>query len=181
MDNQQIRIECEGSTTVTLDELRELQHYKDLSDKNYDRLRTSIINLGFSFPVFFWEDKEGTKWIIDSHQRKRTLMKMRSEEGYMIPPLPAVRIFAKDREEAKKKLLAQESSYGDIQQEGLYEFINEEGLELDEAELETYVAIDEFDREYGDESSGEEGVSGNQDKSCSICKSYHERNHTQAE
>lgn len=149
MDNQpQIRIECEGSTTVTLDELKELQgELKELSDKNYDKLRTSIINFGFSFPIFFWEDKDSTKYVIDSHQRKRTLMRMRSEEGFQVPPLPAVRIFAKDRVEAKEKLLALNSSYGKITEEGLYGFINEEGYELDEAELETFVEIDEFNYE----------------------------------
>lgn len=176
MDNPAISIQCEGSTTVSLDELKELHHYKDLTEEAYDKMRTSIVNLGFSFPILFWEDKDGTKYIIDAHQRKRTLMKMRSEEGFIVPPLPAVRIQAKDKQEAKMKLLAQDSDYGKIQQEGLYEFINEVGFELDPLELETFVEIEEFGREY-DDTEDNSDAPGNQNKSCSLCHDYHSRNH----
>jgi len=175
MDNQPtIEIQCEGSTTVTLDELKELQHYKDLTDKAYDKARLSIINLGFSFPIFFWEDKDATKYIIDAHQRKRVLMRMRSEEGYIIPPLPAVRIFAKDKVEAKKKILAQESQYGKIQEEGLYEFINEGGFELDSAEIETFIQIPEFTFE---QEATQQGTDETVDDTCLTCKAYHYNNH----
>lgn len=141
-----IRIACEGSIFVRLEELNELQSYKNLTDEAYQKAKTSILELGFSFPIFVWEN-EGKMWIIDAHQRKRVLTRLRDVEGYIIPPLPAVRIHAKDKTEAKKKILAQESQYGDITQEGLYEFMNEEGFELDATELETFVDIDEFDWE----------------------------------
>lgn len=173
MDNQEIRIECEGSFTVSLDEIKELHHYKELTEEAYDKGHTSISQLGFSFPFFIWEDSEGTKWAIDGHMRKPILMRMRSE-GWKVPELPAVRIFAKDRLEAKKKLLAQESQYGKIQEEGLNEFMNEAGYELDPGEVDTFVAINEFDYEYN-QNQEEEKPSGQQ--SCSVCRDYHERNH----
>jgi len=172
-----INIQCEGSTTVSLDELRELQTYKDLTDAAYRKARKSILELGFSFPIFFWEDKDATKYIIDAHQRKRVLMKMRSEEGYFVPPLPAVRIFAKDKKEAKKKILAQESQYGDITPDGMYEFINESGFELDEVELEQFVDIDEYQfNEPEPTPDTDESQHGKQEE-CLFCKRYHENNH----
>lgn len=143
-----IRIACEGTLTVELDELAEMQHYKDLTEQAYIKGKTSILELGFSFPIFIWEDN-GIKWIIDAHQRKRILTKMRDEEGFTIPPLPAVRIQAANKTEAKKKILAQESQYGDITQEGLYEFINEEDSLLDAVDLSGFVDINEFALEYG--------------------------------
>ena len=92
-DEKTIRIECDGSTTVDIDELHELQgSLKDLSDANYLKGKTSILENGFSFPVLMWVDQAGTKWIIDFHQRKRILKRMRDTEGYNIPKLMPYRI-----------------------------------------------------------------------------------------
>jgi hypothetical protein len=145
-----IRIECKGATLVALDELNTLQgRLKDLTDKNYNKLKASILKHGFSFPIFMWIDANGMRWVVDAHQRKRVLTRMRDTEGYIIPPLPAAIIFAKHRKEAKEKLLAQESHYGKTTEEGLYEFMNEEGFELNPAELIEEVTFPEFDMEYG--------------------------------
>lgn len=176
--NKTIRIACEGSLAVGLDELAELQHYKDLTQKDYEKAKNSILELGFSFPIFIWEEN-GIKWIIDAHQRKRVLTKMRDEEGYTIPSLPAVRIQAVDRKEAKKKILAQESQYGKIQEEGLYEFVNEDGFVLDTGDLASFVEIDEFEFEYGTEQKEEAAKpEGEPDKECESCAAYHNADHT---
>ena len=125
----EIRIECTGTENIDLDNLVELQgNLKELSKENYTRLKDSIIKYGFSFPMFVWKS-EGKNYIIDAHQRKKTLQKLK-EEGCEIPPLPTVFINAKDRIEAKEKLLQLNSNYGKITQDGLYEFINEPGFEL---------------------------------------------------
>lgn len=73
-----IRIECEGATTVDIDELNDLQcDFKDISDKDYKKLKTSILENGFSFPAFLWKDQTGKLWIVDAHRRKRALKRMR--------------------------------------------------------------------------------------------------------
>lgn len=177
MDEKTIRIACEGTTTVILDELKELQSYKELSTEAYGKMKESILKLGFSFPVLFWEDNDGTKYVIDAHQRKRVLMKMRSEDGFAIPPLPAVRIHAKDKREAKEKILAQESQYGKITQEGLYEFINEEGFELDPIELESFVEIDEFQFEQEASETPEQEEQKEKKEECDQCKVFHFNSH----
>lgn len=123
-------INCTGATTVNLDELHELQgNLKDLSETNYVKLRNSLTQFGFSFPIFVWEDIDGTKYILDAHQRRKTLLKMR-EEGWNIPQLPAVYIIATSKLEAKKKLLLLNSRYGEITEEGMTQFVNEVGLEI---------------------------------------------------
>jgi len=178
-ENKTIRIECEGSTTVTLDELKELHHYKERTREHYEKFKASVLRLGFKFPIFFWEDMEGTKWIVDAHGRKQFLMEMRASEGYNIPPLPAVRIFAKDKKEAKEAVLAQESVFGKILEEPLYEFINEEGFELDESDLSTFTEIYELDMEFNNEpaKTGDEEQQS-KEKACQLCTAYHSRNHT---
>ncbi len=123
--DMEVKIACKGATTVSLDEMLDLQgDLKTLSEDDYVKLRNSITEFGFSFPEFYWEDTEGKKWTIDAHQRNRTLRKMR-DEGWTIPPLPADPIFAKDKTEAKKKLLLQISRYGKLSDTGLADFVNE--------------------------------------------------------
>lgn len=124
--NQRIlQISCQGHTAVPLAELVDLQgDLKDLTEVNYVKLYNSMVKYGFSFPVFYWEDSTGVKWTIDSHQRQRTLRKMESE-GWTIPPLPADPIFAKDKAEAKQKLLLLNSKYGKMTQEGYDAFTSD--------------------------------------------------------
>lgn len=140
-----ITISCQGAVNLSLDELTELQgNLKDLIEENYIKIRNSIIEYGFSFPIFFWQDTNGTKYIIDAHQRKRTLTKMR-EEGFTIPPLPAVEIFAKDKIEAKKKLLLLNSRYGKITREGYDEFIDDPDSQIIESDMTDLLEIPEIE------------------------------------
>jgi hypothetical protein len=140
-----IRIECQGATTASLSELNNLQgDLKNLTEVDYSKLKSSILEFGFSFPIFMWEDGDGKKWIVDAHQRIRTLTKLQ-EEGYIIPPLPADRIFAKNRIEAKKKLLVLNSRYGQITESGLTEFLNEEDFEIPIEDMQEYLTFPEID------------------------------------
>ena len=140
-----IQIACKGATEVALAELSELQgNLKDLSEQNYVKLRNSITEFGFSFPIFMWEDPlTNKKWIIDAHHRIKTLRKM-EEEGWVIPRLPADYIHAKDKKEAKKKLLLVNSRYAKITEEGLYSFNNEPSFEID-ASFSEFLEIPEID------------------------------------
>jgi len=144
-ETKTITIACQGATTIELDEMTELQgSLKDLNEDGYIKLRDSILKYGFSFPVIFWQDPaDGVKWIIDAHQRKRALTQMRDEEGYTIPPLPAVPIQATSRVQAKEKLLMLNSRYGKITREGFDEFIDEVGFEVNESDLEGFFDIPE--------------------------------------
>jgi hypothetical protein len=144
MEPATLTIACQGATTVGLDEVNDLQgNLKDLSEKNYVKLRNSMMKFGFSFPLFIWIDSEGKKWIIDAHQRVRTLRKMQ-QEGLTIPPLPADIIFAQSRTEAKEKLLLLNSRYGKMDLQGYEEFIHEAGFELKDSELYDLLEIPEL-------------------------------------
>lgn len=164
-----LRIECEGATTVELDELRDLQgELKDLSEENYVKLRNSMTEYGFSFPIFIWLDSEGVKWILDAHQRVRTLKKMR-EEGVSIPPLPAVIVHAPDKTTAKKKLLLLNSRYGKITEEGFQAFTQEPGFEIDSS-IEPFLEIPEIDFSYGgNEEAGDEEKKAQRMVECPSC------------
>jgi hypothetical protein len=57
------------------------------------------------------------------------------EEGYIIPPLPVYYIKAKDKAEAKQKLLRLNSSYGKMTKESVLEFAEDIDLNFDEIAL----------------------------------------------
>jgi hypothetical protein len=101
---------------------------KDLSEKNYNKLKNVILNRGFSYPVYVWEDKDGLLHLLDGHQRQRVL----TTEGWN-DPIPYLKVPAKDLQEAMARLLEITSQYATITQEGIDTFIAT--YELPEAEI----------------------------------------------
>lgn len=130
--NLTIRIACEGAAKLPITQLTEFQgDLKTLSFENFERLKREMIDRGFSAPFFVWQHK-GSNYLLDGHQRFKTLKAMRDQENYEIPELPVVFIEAKNKKEAKHKLLSFASQYGKIETQGLYEFAGEAGFTLDE-------------------------------------------------
>jgi DNA modification methylase len=114
-------------------ELVEFQgNLKSLSQQNYERLKRSILDLGFSDPFNVWKDPKDGLWkVLSGTQRLRTIKKMISE-GYKCETVPCNLVEAKDKKEAKRKLLAAAATYGSLESQGLYEFMTEAEIELDE-------------------------------------------------
>jgi len=171
-----IDIRCTGTENISLDSFTELQgNLKDLSKENYAKLKSSLLKYGFCFPVFCWNDGK-TFFILDAHQRVKTLTKLRSE-GYTIPDLPTVYIKAKDRIEAKELLFQLNSNYGKITQDGLYEFINEPGFEIDTLLLDDIdlpeLDMDKFNASFLEDTGIEEDESDTktniEDNECPKC------------
>lgn len=130
-----VEIKCQGATTIDLEDLNEFQgNLKELSHKNYNKLKKEILTHGFSEPVSVWID-DGVTHLLNGHQRVRVLMGLR-DEGYYIPKVPASIVEASDMREAKEKVLALTSQYGEITDYGLYEFMDR--AKLDYSILENY-------------------------------------------
>lgn len=124
-----ITIRCAGAKNLALEDLNILQgNLKDLSEENYNKLKREILNHGFSEPPSVWFN-EGKWWLLNGTQRTRVLTGMKAE-GYFIPPIPVSIIEADDITQAKEKVLALTSQYGEITDTGLYEFMNESGIDL---------------------------------------------------
>lgn len=158
MSIKEIKIVCDVKLHIAVESLNEFQGgLKVLTDRNYQKLKKQIIDEGFSAPIIVWKN-DGKWWILDGHQRKNTLIKMKSE-GYKIPDLPCVEVKAKTKREAKKKLLGYVSQFGKVDAQGLYEYIEEAELDVDE--LEDYeirdVNMDEFKAEFYEDPTGAEG------------------------
>lgn len=125
---KEIMITCKGTYTRDYKTIIPFQgNLKETTREDLDKLKSSIIEHGFSFPEFIWENDDKI-YTIDAHRRNVVLAEL-EEEGYSIPPIPVCPIYAKDEAEAKKKLLLVNSHFGRMTIEGMVEFT--EGLDLD--------------------------------------------------
>lgn len=128
-ENNPIIIKCKAHQTEPIDRLIEFQgNLKRLTEKNREKLISSICTKGFIAPLFVWDD-QGEWKLLDGHQRLKTLLWMR-EKGWDIPMLPVDIIEADDEQDAKKKLLAITSQYGEFDIDGFIEFTSD--IEIDD-------------------------------------------------
>jgi hypothetical protein len=118
---KQIKIVCSGADLMSIEEMIHFQHdLKNLSEENYQKIKLSITDLGFSEPISIWQN-EGKNYILGGHQRHTALKKMR-DEGYEIPLIPVSLVEADNIKQAKKKVLALTSQFGTMTQDGLINF-----------------------------------------------------------
>lgn len=171
-----IRIDSKIDLRIELDHLTPLQgSLKELSVEAYEKLKKSILEYGFKFPIFIWRETKTvearimggkptttvTNWILDGHGRRLVLLKLRGE-GYAVPPLPCVEIEAGSLEQAKRDVLLISSQYQHMTGDGLYEFMSDAGITVDE--LDAYdlphIDMDEFRQEFFEDTEEENGECG---------------------
>lgn len=125
-----IKIAVEGKTTLPLDSLEPFQEdIKTLSKERYELLRESIINNGISFVVHVWQ-KGGKNHIIDGHQRVFVLKQLVEIEGFEIKDIPVALVKAKTIEEAKIKVLAGASVYGEIDEKAFGKYLDSNNIDI---------------------------------------------------
>jgi DNA modification methylase len=83
---------------------------KELTEREYNKLKKSILENGLIVPFFVWQE---AKKLLDGHQRRLVFIK----EGWLMS-VPVVYISAASEQDAKKKLLVISSQYGKVTQEG---------------------------------------------------------------
>lgn len=129
-----LKIDCEGSGTAVLEELRDFQgELKQISRDNLEKMKTELKAKGFYAPFLVWENRSG-KHVMDGHQRVKALTELR-EEGWEIPPLPVAIVKARTVKEAKAKLLHITSQYGEFNTGALYDYVTEFEIALDTIRL----------------------------------------------
>jgi hypothetical protein len=104
------------------------------------KLKLSILENGFTVPFILWRNKKET-YVVDGTGRKLAL-ELLEYEGHAIEDLPVIYVKAKNLTEAKKKVLAVSSSYGEVDAESWRNFTSD--LDLDDIDL-AFVELDGFD------------------------------------
>ena len=129
-----ISIKCDCDKTIDFHELQSFQGgLKEHTESDYEKAKKSILQYGWSFVLYYWNDGK-KKWIIDGHNRVEVLNRLEAE-GYLIPPIPAIEVFCKNRKEAKQKLLRLNSTFGRLSKESVLEFAEDIDLNFDEIAL----------------------------------------------
>lgn len=123
---KEIPIRCKGSRSLPYAEFKSFQgNLKNMSREDEEKLRGLILKHGWIGPVSVWNNAE----ILDGHARLFVLGKLLNE-GYSIKKIPVVDIYAKTRKEAAEMLLAIDSRFNRITQDGLSGFMEEFDLDL---------------------------------------------------
>lgn len=126
-----IRIRCTGNRVVDIGDLVDFQgRLKELSNESAGMLRAIIAKHGFCFPVAVWKN-QGTNYFIDGHQRIAVVREM-INHGWTIGPIPVVDIEADNKKQAAEYILASNSQFGVMTEDGLYEFASLHEINPDE-------------------------------------------------
>jgi len=155
----EIKVNCKTGKHLKLDQLLEFQgNLKSLSTINYKKLKGKILKFGFCEPVSVWYNDENN-YILNGHQRVRTLKIMR-DEGYDIPFIPVNYIQASSAQEAAQIVLALTSQYGKLESDGLYEFMNSFGIDMDTLQEYNFpeINLDKFAKEFIEDGAIEESA-----------------------
>lgn len=128
-----LKVTCDVQTRANYKDLVPIQgELKSLSEEGYNKLKKSILKHGIHSPCFVWQDPGDQKLkLLDGTQRFRTFGQM-EREGFVVPPVPIVKIEAPNLETAKQILLTLVSQYGKIESQGLYEFALDAGFNLEQ-------------------------------------------------
>ena len=128
---KKIEIKCSGTEKMSFKDIADFQKsLKKVTKKNLEKLKRQIVENGFIAPIFIWK-KNSANNILDGHGRKKALESL-AEEGYEIPDIPVVFIEAVDEADARKKLLAISSQYGEFDNEELTKWLDGVGQSVAE-------------------------------------------------
>ena len=163
-----LSIKCETKDYLDWHNITEFQGgLKIRNEADIEKAKTSILKYGWSFPFFVWVSGK-TNYCLDGHARLLVLKQL-EEEGYLIPELPVVYISAKNRAEAKQKLLRLNSNFGHLTKESVLEFAEDIDLNFDEIALPDSV-IDFSDATEPQETEGDDEVPEVDEKSEPVSK-----------
>lgn len=140
MSEQIIRIRCDYTELLGVDELEEFQgDLKKHTPAERRKLKDEIKQLGWTAPLYLWFDTtkgEKTKKILDGHQRLGASAEL-VEEGWVIcdsegnEGVPVIYIKADTEEEAADILLGYNTSFAKITTDGLVTFAQKFNLDLE--------------------------------------------------
>jgi hypothetical protein len=122
-----IKVSCKATKYIELAKILPFQdNLKNLSNKNFEKLKNSILKHGLLAPFIVWKH-ENTYYLLDGHQRLRVL-EILLQEGFKLEQVPIIEVVASSYQDAKQKLLSLASAYGEFDKDGLYQYLHENQL-----------------------------------------------------
>jgi hypothetical protein len=129
-----IDIAYDNLESVSINALNDFQgDLKELSEKSYAKLSAEIATTGFAFAPHAWRNPKDSKWyLVDGHQRIKTVRRMMKESGLRVNRIPVIPVRARSYEEAKRRVLQAASQYGEIIPQGMFDFMKGAKLGLED-------------------------------------------------
>lgn len=128
--NKVIVVKVRGASSVPYTDLVPFQgDLKKLTVENYQKLRDEIVEDGFCEPITVWL-RDGQYIILNGHQRVAAIREMVESEKWECPFLPISIIENLTEDQANLLVLALTSSYGEMTEDSLVEFIKSRGLRV---------------------------------------------------
>lgn len=133
-DYIRMRITCDTKDTLPLSALTEFQGgLKKRTADDTKKIEKSINEYGFATPFFVW-NHDGINSVLDGHGRLQALKEM-AAHGEKIPALPVVYIDCKDEATAKNLLLRICSTYGEMTEQTVRDFIKDVEVKIEDINL----------------------------------------------
>lgn len=135
-----IKVLVDGADAVEYTKLNNFQgDLKVLSESSYEKFKKNLIENGFIEPISVWIDDsdKGKIKILNGHQRLSTIKRMVENEGFQIDEIPINYVEASSYTDAKKKLLALTSEYGEMSVDGMIDFLQD--IDMSVEEISTYL------------------------------------------
>lgn len=135
-----LRCACDPRGTmrrIALEEAHRFQHdLKILPDVQAGKLDESMATLGFITPLFLWFEHDA---ILDGTQRRDRL----EANGWTVDGgIPVVEIEATDEKDAAQKLLVIASQYGQVEELGLVDFLDQYHVDVAQFTLPDLAGVD---------------------------------------
>jgi hypothetical protein len=121
---KEIAVTCKTKDVLDLGEIAEFQgELKVRDESDIKKIKKSLVKYGISFPFFIWK-KDDSCYCLDGHGRRLALTELQAE-GYIIPPVPIVFIYARDTEDARQRMLRLNSRYGMVTKNSVLKFVGD--------------------------------------------------------
>jgi len=177
VNQEQLRSRIIGLEMIRWKEMEFIQSdsFKTSTDEQYQKVASSLINNQFVAPFYTWQDENEQLWCVDGKRRDTVLRQIDADGGAKIKDsetgqeefyeitipeeLPALLIDAESKEAAAKLVLLFSSTYGEVSQEGLAEFIQQYDLNFPELKFE--INLPEFSMPRFEQKFDTFGLSGN--------------------
>lgn len=119
-------------------EFLQSKNFKELTEDAYNKLKQSIIKNHSIQSFKVWQDGK-TIYCLDGYHRCLILRELENE-GYKIPEkLRAEFVDCKNKKEAAKLVAIYSSIYANITDEGLYEFLNIQKINIEDIKFEINI------------------------------------------
>ena len=126
-----IRVTCKTKDRLPLERITEFpDQLKTRDDGDLRRIKKWLIKYGITFPLYIWKSGD-TCYCHDGNGRILALRELLAE-GWTLPDIPIVYIYAEDMEDAKQRMLRLNSVYGMVTRESVLQFMGDVEINYDD-------------------------------------------------